>query len=490
MPARTTHLLGLAVALGCGGEPATSLGPDAGLTDDAAFGDATPDAAASPPPEGYGLALALARATDTNRDPRVVEVTLEARLAEMEFLSGKRTAVWTYGGTVPGPLILANVGDRLVLHLRNGLPEETILHSHGVRLPNAMDGSEHTQAPIAPGETFTYDYVLQDAGLFWYHPHFHSAAQLGRGLYGPLLVRDPGDPVAGDEAVLVLDDMLIYEDGTLAPPDEGGHLGDIFGREGNVLLVNGRRHPVVPVRRGRPLRWRILNAGNARYFRLGLGGQRAWLVGTDGGLLERPVPVEEVLIEPASRVDLVLVPTAAPGTVVELPWLPFDRGFLTGRREPEDLLALRILDEPAETHPPPPEALRVIEPFDAAGAAAERTLVFGERPVGGRVLFTFNDVPYPPGLDLEAAVNTSEVWTLQNETDAGHPFHLHGFFFQVLDVDGAPPPFRSWRDTVHVGPKSTMRIGIPFDGRAGHWMFHCHILDHAEIGMMGTLRLR
>ena len=102
---------------------------------------------------------------------------------------------------------------------------------------------------------------------------------------------------------------------------------------------------------------------------------------------------------------------------------------------------------------------------------------------------TINDIPYPPGLELFATTDTTEIWAVTNDTEAGHPFHLHGFFFEVLDVDGTPPPFRAWRDTVHVPPMSTLRFAVPFDAREGHWMFHCHILDHAEIGMMGHLHL-
>lgn len=475
--------------------PAPDARPPHADADAPPIPDATPPAPdASPhPPAGYADALALPRAPDLNPDPRIVEVALEAREAEVELLPGLKTRVWTYGGTMPGPLIEANVGDRVIVHLTNRLPEDTILHTHGVRLPNAMDGSEVTQAPIGVGQTFTYDYTVPDAGLFWYHPHYHSNAQLSRGLYGPLLVRDPAEPWFGDEAVVVLDDVLLEDDGQLAPPDNGGHLGDIFGREGNVLLVNGRVHPEVPVRRGRPLRWHVLNAGGARYFQLGLAEQTAWRIGTDGGLIEHPVPVTSLLVEPAARADLVLVPTAAPGTVVELPWEPFDRGYLTGNRDPEPLLSLRIVDEPAETHPPPPADLRTLAEVDTTGAP-EQTLVLGERPVGGRIAMTINDIPYPPGLELYATTNTAEVWTIDNATDAGHPFHLHGFFFQVLDTTDAdgtrrPPPFRSWRDTIHVPAKSKMRLAIPFDDREGHWMFHCHILDHAEIGMMGHLHL-
>ncbi len=481
---------------GCGPSTTPNAMPDATPPDtDAAHvspDGAPPPDATRPPPAGYFEALALPHAVDRNPDPHIIEVDISAGPAHAELLPGKTTALWTYNGTMPGPLIEANVGDRLIMHFTNRLPEDTIVHAHGVRTPNPMDGSAMTQATIPEGGTFDYDYVLPDAGLFWYHPHQRSNVQLARGLYGAILVHDPAEPPAlgdADEAVVVLDDIMLEDDGRLAPDDDGGALGDIFGREGNILLVNGRVHPTVPVRAGRPLRWRVLNAAGARYFEVDLAGQTAWLVGTDGGLLEHPVPITSLLLEPASRADVIIVPTAHPGTDVELRWMPFDRGYLTGNRDPEPLMSLHVVDGPdnvPERHAPPAADLRTIAPIlDTGAATPHETLVLGEKAVGEGLQLTFNDVPYPPGLELHTPTDTTAIWTLDNQTDGGHPFHLHGFFFQVLDVAGVPPAYRSWRDTFHIPPHTVVRLGIPFDGREGVWMFHCHILDHAEIGMMG-----
>ena len=166
-------------------------------------------------------------------------------------MAGTSSPVWTFGGTLPGPLIRVPVGARLIVHFHNNLPEETTIHWHGVRLTADMDGvPEHSQPAVQPGGSFDYSFTVPDSGLFWYHPHVHSAEQVGDGLYGALLVEPRRTGAAsdepaelGDELVLVLSDIGVTADGSLYDPDTGGDLGTLFGREGNVVLVNGRSRP-------------------------------------------------------------------------------------------------------------------------------------------------------------------------------------------------------------------------------------------------------
>ena len=198
---------------------------------------------------------ALADAPDVNPDPRIVEINLEARVADVEIATGQRVAAWTYNGGLPGPLIRVRVGDRLIVHFTNRLPKPTTVHWHGLRVPIQMDGVPGISQPdVAPGSTFTYDFVVPDAGLYWYHPHVMSAAQVGFGLYGALLVDDPAESFSTpiDEVVMVLSDIEIDQRGTLEDPDSGGSTGMAFGREGNHVLVNGREQPTLlwPGRRG------------------------------------------------------------------------------------------------------------------------------------------------------------------------------------------------------------------------------------------------
>ena len=176
------------------------------------------------------------------------------------------------------------------MRFTNHLPQPTTVHWHGLRIPIQMDGVPgHSQPEVQPGGSFTYDFVVPDAGLFWYHPHIMSAAQVGFGLYGALLVEDPADPVGiEDEIVLVLSDIGISETGGLESPDSGGPAGMVFGREGTHVLVNGRVRPRLSVRSGAPQRWRILNAAKSRYFQLFLDGQTFTKIGGDNGLQEYP----------------------------------------------------------------------------------------------------------------------------------------------------------------------------------------------------------
>jgi FtsP/CotA-like multicopper oxidase with cupredoxin domain len=438
-------------------------------------------------PSGWDDELAVAPAQDLNPDPHVLEINLEAKQVDLELLPGKKTPVWTYNGQLPGPLLRAQVGDRVIVHFKNSLPVETTIHWHGLRVSNDMDGAPGiTQPPIAPGGEFLYEFTLKDAGTYWYHPHVDSAVEVGRGLYGPIVVEDPNDPKAfGDDLVLVLSDMSLDEDGQPLPDDNGGQFGNLFGREGSVLLVNGKVVPHLKVRTGKQQRWRVVNAARARYFNLRLPGHRFVRLGGDNGLAARSEDLYSMVVAPGERADAVFTPADPPGSHKVLQWVPFDRGYGTTFNRPrEDLLAIDTVDAPAVTPEPIPETLRTIEPIDVAGAT-ERTLAFTIALDGPNVVMGFNGVPYDHARPIETRIGETEVWKLVNDTDFAHPFHLHGYFFQVLDDARVP----EWKDTVNVPQKSELTIAVKFDERPGMWMYHCHILDHAEIGMMGHLHV-
>lgn len=239
-------------------------------------------------PAGWDAEIKLAEAPDRNPDPRIVEVEIVAKLAEVEVAPSTRVTAWTYNGGLPGPLIRARVGDRLIVHFRNELEQDTTIHWHGIRVPIEMDGVPGiSQPPVKTGETFVYDFVVPDSGLFWYHPHVMSAAQVGYGLYGPLLVEDPDEDVGvADALTIVLSDIGIGPRGLLEPADSGGSAGMVFGREGNHVLVNGRVRPSIRARVGVPQRWRIVNTAKSRFFFLDLGGQPFIKIGGDGGIQE------------------------------------------------------------------------------------------------------------------------------------------------------------------------------------------------------------
>jgi FtsP/CotA-like multicopper oxidase with cupredoxin domain len=239
-------------------------------------------------------------------DRSVVEVDLEAREMDWEFTPGVTTKAWGFNGQIPGPVIEARVGDVLELRLTNHLPEPTVIHWHGLRLPAAMDGTDMVQRPIKPGDTFTYRFTLRDAGTFWYHPHMNETVQLERGLYGALIVRGPNEPTLDAERVLVFDDVKLDRKGQIKKL--GGLIEGHDGRQGGTRLVNGKAESELTVAAGQIERWRVINASSARYVRLSIGGRPFTILGTDGGLIEAPVTITEVLLTPADRVDIAVGP--------------------------------------------------------------------------------------------------------------------------------------------------------------------------------------
>jgi len=222
-PAWIGLIVGAVGGLACGeagsppqGQPdgQTQTEPDAGGADD---GQGQPDGAKLGQPAGWDDEIRLPVAEDMNPDPNVVEVAIAAQPAMLSLVPGGPTPVWTYNGQLPGPQIRARVGDRVIVHFTNQLPVETTVHWHGLRVPAAMDGMPgHSQAPIAPGGAFDYDFVVPDASTFWYHPHVDSARQVGNGMYAPFIVQDPAEPQdLGDEVVMVLSDLAVANDGSL-----------------------------------------------------------------------------------------------------------------------------------------------------------------------------------------------------------------------------------------------------------------------------------
>ena len=409
---------------------------------------------------------------------RVVVVDLEAAEMSWELEPGRTVRGWGYNGQVPGPVIDARVGDTLVVRLTNRLPEPTTIHWHGLRLPSPRDGTEDAQRPVQPGETFEYRFVLPDAGTFWYHPHFNETVQMERGLYGVLIVRDDAEPVLDRERVLVLDDLTLDRRGRIASP--GGMIERHNGREGNVRLLNGLVEPELAISGGHLERWRVLNAASARYVRLSIGGRPFRIIGSDGGLLETPVEAREVLLAPSDRVELVVGPFETGDTVV-IESLPYDRGL--GKGDAERFATLRV-GPAAPSRAQLPATLRPIVPLTSGPMLPTRTVRLGGRMSLRRgVDFLVNGERHHH--DRAVEVGSLEVWDVINETAIDHPFHLHGFFFQVLDVNGEAPAVLAWEDTINVPRKGRVRIAWRADDRPGRWMYHCHILEHHAAGMMG-----
>jgi FtsP/CotA-like multicopper oxidase with cupredoxin domain len=448
--------------------------------------------AGSQQPEGWDDGLRLREAVDHNPEPGIVEIHLDARVETVEIAPGVTIPAWTYDGGIPGPLIRVRVGDRLVVRFTNHLPQPTTVHWHGLRIPIQMDGVPgHSQPDVQPGGSFTYDFVVPDAGLFWYHPHIMSAAQVGFGLYGALLVEDPADPVGiEDEIVLVLSDIGTDGKGKLESPETGGPAGMVFGREGAHVLVNGRVQPRLSVRSGAPQRWRILNAAKSRYFQLFLDGQTFTKIGGDNGLQEYPETTDRLVIATGERVDVIVAPRGAPGDELVLMSLLYNRGYGSIEYREQPLLAtLAFAAGPPYAGAPPRPVRRTIEPLPLDGATKVDINLTLAKTADGGFEYGINSIPFAKNKPIVAKPGETQIWTIVNQTKWSHPFHLHGFSFLVLDADGKPAHPMAWKDTVDVPLEQTVRFVVRFDDRQGTWMYHCHILDHADGGMMGVVEL-
>ncbi len=425
--------------------------------------------------------------------PHTVEVTITAAPTRLSLVPGSTTEVYAYNGRIPGPTLDVHEGDKLIVHFRNELPEPSTIHWHGIHLPASQDGSPLD--PVAAGATHDYVFTIKagTSGTYWYHPHLHrrTGYQIAKGLFGAFVVRAPDDPLPASlpDRVLILTDNRFGPDGSLDFPDPRsieGQIDEENGREGNVVFVNGQVMPKITIRSGEVQRWRVINASAARIYRLAIPGQTLLHVGDDGGLFERPVEAKEILLANSERVELLVRGTAPPGTRTTLQTLPYDRYAPQTRPKDwnvtRDLLSLQYADAKPVAPIALPVGLRHIPVLDTANATATRVMSLGQGFINGRIMDMSR-------VDVSARIGATEIWQIENLVGMDHPFHLHGFHFQVLDRNGVPEPYRSWKDVVNVPKHETVRFIVHYEDFPGKWMFHCHILDHEDMGMMGILEL-
>ena len=415
------------------------------------------------------------------RQNRTKYYQLTASAFDWSISNNKTVLVWGFNQTLPGPIISANKGDRVIVKVKNELEQPTIIHWHGIRLESGMDGTNHTQKPIQPGEQFEYVFTVPDAGTFWYHSHFNETEQMERGMYGALIVNDPDDPKFDAERIFMIDDMKLENDNSF----KKGNVVTKWierhdGREGSTLLINGRENPTINVNGGQSERWRFINSSSARYFQLYLGGRKFTVIGSDGGLIERPYQVDKVLLVPGERVDIIGGPFEEDETV-ELESLPYNRvTFVKSKRQ--KFATIRV-GERRLSSVTIPEILRAIEPLASPEAEVNRKVKFSVAPSLKHIIdFKVNNEVHANDAPVE--VGKLQVWEVANTSLMDHPFHLHGFFFQVLAINGRPVQNIMWKDTVNLPPKSKIKIAWMPDNRPGKWMYHCHILEHHEAGMM------
>jgi FtsP/CotA-like multicopper oxidase with cupredoxin domain len=426
--------------------------------------------------------------------PHTVEVTITAAVTHFELEPGVETKVFAYNGQVPGPTLEVWEGDSVIVHFKNDLPEPTTIHWHGIHLPFHADGSPFD--PVKPGEQYDYVFSVKrgTAGTYWYHPHPDQRAgpEVAMGLFGAIIVRAADDPLRGlvTEKLLILHDNRFGPDGSVDLPDPDspeGRRDFENGREGNALFVNGQIMPTVSIRSGEVQRWRVINASAARVYRLAIPGHPFLHVGSDGGLFEHPVERDEILLANTERVELLVRGTGRPGERDTLEDLPYNRYIPQTRPADWDstrsLLTLQYSDDPPVTPAELPTTLRGVQWLDTTAVTAHRVFALSQGLINGKRMDLHR-------VDVTVPLGATEIWEIDNLVGMDHPFHLHGFRFQVLDRDGVPEPFPQWKDTVNVPKHETVRVIVTFDDYPGLWMFHCHILDHEDAGMMGVLEVK
>ncbi len=412
------------------------------------------------------------------------------------------TDVWTFNGSVPGPVLRAKQGETLRVRYVNQLPQPSTVHWHGIRLPNAMDGVPGvTQKAVEPGGEFLYEFRLPDAGTYWYHPHARSSEELGRGLYGALVVEEAEPPFADRDETWVLSDFRLDREARIAP--DFGQMFDAShgGRVGNTVAVNGRVAEAFALRAGERVRLRLLNAANARIFRLRFEDHVPVVIALDGHPVEPHPAPEGIVLGPGMRADVMLDAIGKPGSrhrVLDDWYRNASFRLLDLAYEP---VAMR--DGPVRVAATAPRANPLAEP-DLARAARLKLVLGGgamspelqraapeerqriaQRMRGGD-LWTLNGVStrehvHHPLFNL--ARGRSYLIEVHNDTAWHHPLHLHGVAFRVVSEARRP-----WRDTALVAPRERVEIAFVADN-PGDWMIHCHILEHQGAGMMATMRI-
>ncbi|WP_078603604.1 multicopper oxidase family protein [Thioclava sediminum] len=436
---------------------------------------------------GMGATALTARMGNAATAP--TPLTAQRAMAQIAPEGYPQTEVWSYDGTLPGPQLRVPQGASLQRRFVNKLDVPSSVHWHGIRIDNAMDGvAGLTQDAVPPGQTFDYEFVVPDAGTYWYHAHTNSMEQVARGLSGALIIEEPDAPDVDRDEVLLLDDWLLDPDTAQLEPDFT-HPMDLShgGRFGNLVGTNGHYALTVTAKRHERLRLRLINAANARIFVLRLTGLSGWQVALDGMPLPAPEPIpEELVLAPAQRVDLI-VDVTGDGAQAAIERLGNDEQW-------HSQIAFEISGEASRTRrdapaplPPNPNMAptdltqaRLLEMKIEGGAMGRmsRNQMQGLMQSGN---FWTLAGKAGPGDTPFARLSKGEPVRLRfvNDTAFPHAMHLHGMHFREVLEDGSLGPMR---DTVLTFAGRSHEIAFTADN-PGKWLLHCHMLAHAAAGM-------
>jgi blue copper oxidase len=417
---------------------------------------------------------------------------LEALVTSAEVWPGTTTELWTFGGTWPGPLIRMRAGEQFRAHFVNRLAEPTTVHWHGLVVPPAMDG--HPMQTVEPGASFDYAFpVLNRAGTYWYHPHPHerTAAQVYKGMAGVIIVEDEREqaldlPRGAYDLPLVVQDRYLagarsFDYATTSAQRLNGLLGD-------TAFVNGTPDAYHEVDAGR-YRLRVLNGSNARILKLGFRDGRPFsIIGTDGGLLDRPYEVADTLLAPAERVELIVdfsdLDVAEEAVLMSLAYgnatTPGQHGY--------ELTLLRFVGSRRIGHTRSTPSTLVGLPEVAPVGEVSQTFILDTSPIplGGHHHKINGEVFEMHTSVATEVVDAPRLWEIRNNHTMPHPMHVHGTQFRIVSRDGAAitdPRDMGWKDTVQLDGKESAQLIVRYE-YTGLYLLHCHNLEHEDDGMM------
>ena len=412
-----------------------------------------------------------------------ITYTVTAQAGETAFLEGKTTQTLGYNGSYLGPVLVVREGQEVHIKTENQLAEATSFHWHGVKLPSDMDGGPHH--PVGPNETMQVDFTVnQEAATLWFHPHAlgTTAEQVYAGLAGLIFVEDDNsDQLDLPKDYGVNDFPLIIQDRTFDADNQFDYAGTYNpdGTYGDTLLINGTINPYVEVT-NELVRLRLVNGSNARNYTFGLENGAVFnQIASDGGFLEQPVALTSVTLTPGERAEIIVdLSGYAEGDTVKL---------MDGNAT---VLSLNVTEE-ADAQTALPQTLNEIPELTTEGAAVQQFTLSG---MSFMVNINGNQFDMDR-IDVEQSLNETVIWEVRNAQDMMgsmvHPFHIHGVQFQVLSRDGVEPPQneQGWKDTIAVYPGETVRLAVTFSEK-GVFMYHCHILEHEDNGMMGQVSVQ
>lgn len=433
------------------------------------------------------------------------------------FYPSTTTPTLGINGPWMSPTIVVNKDDSITLNVINSLTVKTTMHWHGLHVAPQNDGGPHQM--INPGTTWSPSFKIRNnASTFWYHPHGagQTDPQVSKGLAGFFIVHDASEMALAIPHIYGVDDVPIA---VQSKAFDALQQIAIATNMDTAIFVNGTLNPYFDAP-AQVVRFRILNGSSLRSYNFGLStGQTMYQIGTDGGLLEAPVSLTRLVVSPGERVEILVDFSGMTGSTVflksyasELPTgiygadtlgsgidtvHEYEENFLNGADF--DLLKFNIVAPTASPVTTIPTSLVSITPFSTAAATKNRTIVLdtlrllpSDAPNRAEGPFGLNGKSFDMDSVNEVVyLNTTEIWTLKNNTLVAHPFHIHDIQFNVIEEHGIaiPPTQRGWKDVVLVMPEDSVKFLTKFETFTNPtvpYMYHCHLLHHEDDGMMGS----